>query len=51
MDDLHLTDFEEVQLKWKHNINAAYDVALVAGPGQEENCCNSAWNLALSVLL
>ena len=51
MDDLHLTDFVELQIKWKHNINAAYDVALGAGSGHEEVRCNFAWNLALSVLL
>ena len=31
MDDLHLADFEELQLKSNHNFNAAYDVALSAG--------------------
>ena len=49
MDDLHLTDFVESQINWQHKINAAYDVALGAGSGHAKNCCNSAWNLALSV--
>ena len=31
MDDLHLADFVELQLKSKHDFNAAYDVALSAG--------------------
>ena len=33
MDDLHLADFVELQLKSKHNFNAVYDVALSAGMG------------------
>ena len=31
MDDLHLADFVELQLKSKQDFNAAYDVALSAG--------------------
>ena len=31
MDDLHLADFVELQLKSKHDFDAAYDVALSAG--------------------
>ena len=31
MDDLHLADFVELQLKSKNDFNAAYDVALSAG--------------------
>ena len=31
MDDLHLADFVELQLKSKHDFNAVYDVALSAG--------------------
>ena len=31
MDDLHLVDFVELQLKCKENINTAYDKALHAG--------------------
>ena len=33
MDDLHLADFVELQLKSKHDFDAAYDVALSAGLG------------------
>ena len=33
MEDLHLADFVELQLKSKHDFNAAYDVALSAGLG------------------
>ena len=32
-DDLHLADFVELQLKSKHDFNAAYDIALSAGFG------------------
>ena len=33
MDDLHLADFVELQLKSKHDFDAAYDVALSAALG------------------
>ena len=33
MDDLHLVDFVELQLKSKEDFNAAYDIALSAGLG------------------
>ena len=33
MDDLHVADFVELQLKSKHDFDAAYDVALSAGLG------------------
>ena len=33
LDDLHLADFVELQLKSKHDFDAAYDVALSAGLG------------------
>ena len=52
MDDLHLADFVELQLKSKHDFNAVYDVALSAGlRDYMRKCCDSAWRLALSVLL
>lgn len=31
MDDLHLVDFVELQLKSKKDLNTAYDIALSAG--------------------
>jgi len=33
MDDLHLVDFVELQLKSKQDFNTAYDIALGAGLG------------------
>jgi len=33
MDDLHLVDFVELQLKSKEDFNTAYDIALSAGLG------------------
>ena len=33
MDDLHLLDFMELQLKSKEDFNTAYDMALSAGFG------------------
>ena len=33
MDDLHLVDFVELQLKCKEDFNTAYDMALNAGLG------------------
>ena len=33
MDDLHLVDFVELQLKSKEDFNTAYDIALNAGLG------------------
>ena len=43
MDDLHLVDFVELQLKSKEDFNIAYDIALNAGLGDYAKKFFSAW--------
>ena len=52
MDDLHLVDFVELQLKSKHDFDAAYDIVLSSSLGDymKKVCYHSAWRL-LPVLL